>query len=1121
MGQQDYDGGADTATPTQPQQAAAIPTSMDVNDVNKLGMGSEIQYTQPKPPPEPNLGERLTEDIEKPIIQNVHTIGAGVSWLGDFVKDNTPFGGLGDRISKMGLVTTERTQKALSEKFSNFTPNMWDNMVGAVPTIAGILGTGVVVGLASGPTAAAGITTAMVATAGGLGIGAEEYQKFKQQGLTTDQSTALAAAIGVPAGGTMALGFGVVGKLVNPWFGNMLKASIGKIVGDRITKLAAQSATNAVAAGAAGLAFGAVKNTGDFMTGVAPGNEKETALNALTDTAQNGLMGLVLGGGLGLHYGIAQHNRLIDSFQKMGMDPKEAQQTATDVMGQGAHVLMDAVEKHLKYTADENARIQAPPAKGQVRPNVLERTGIPPELANEFPSIDQTPDISELSGEDVVRLSKNFQYVKMQSLNILAPVGKHATGNEILRKFVGGRDVQKLRNSNLHDDLIKKIAQEKELPSDPVYDDLRKMQPNDIAELKQQAIFRSDIDSEFAKLALENPELAADQLHDQLRDLSGRKMDATDEEVKDTSDKIKKMAPVLKLILNPTPAMKEVIYEGQRYYDEQGIVSKAMQTIDEIKENYHSSRLYKSSPLADYVKNLKSVLKKFSAHSLQRYYPNSWLAMADGKEFKTENFADALYEHAEEMTAVNYSRQMQNALVEPIPVPLAAWVREGVNPPGWQQIGTSRKLVFQRDQKTGELQLDDNKNPKHHFVVFMAPKGIADAMKPLTDPNYLKLVPGYQTLDKFQGMAKTGLLSASFFHHLTFTTQTAASYDGYKTLANIPLALKNDIMSEPGFRDLEERFVRYTGTTQATHAIQDVWQDMNKGDDRFSKVLQTPVIKQVVDVLDANTDLLFKGMQRYEKTMTFSANMAKWEGEHPGATQQQVDEAGYGYAKATNATFGGLNWEALGVNRTHVALMRLGLLAPDWVVSALLSAKYAATEKFGSTAGSQARWTLGSAIIGGFVLNNFLNGLRTGHSTLGNKKGHEWEIETQPDTYTNLIRGGPGEVLKMMSDVYESEGGQGFARYAEGKQSPLASAYTRFTSGVNYSGANIWKGKSILEKNVNGFWNIAAPMVGIPIGATSMVDYAQREPNKTLLGFGLVGTGLSRFSLPHSKRKNK
>lgn len=1044
------------------QVAPGSPTSIASNDSDKLGQSNNIQYTQPKPPV--SIGERLKEDVEKPFVQMQHTLGSGMYWLGSNLKDNTPFGGLGDRIARMGIIQQERATKSLQNDYSNFTPNMLDDVVGAVPSIAAFLG-----------AASVSAPVAIGATAGlaGAGIAAEEFNKFKEQGRTTAQSDALALAIGVPTTGVMAMGFGVAGNLVDPWFGKMLGSTIAKIAGNATS-------------GAAGLAAqAATVDTGEFATGAEPFKGKDSVIKALTDTAHNAIFGGILGGAISMPYAFSQHNALIKGFTDLGLPSKEAKQNANDVLAQGSHVLMDALEKHLNYSNDEISRVQVTPSgvKGKVRPNILEKDGIPTDL--QFPSVEPLP---KESGE-VVDMSKDFKYVKLEPLDLQIKLTDKATADDIRSKFVGGRDKQWARGVYLNQDL-------------------KKLVPNDV---EQSAMFHSDVPKEFIKLAIEKPLDAAAQLLLELKDLHRKKIDILTEDIEATADKLREMKPMLEKIFNPTAEMQAAMAEGKRYYDEAGAVSKALGTIDEIRENYHSSRLYKSEPLSDYVK-LTSVTKRFSAHALQRYYPNSWLALADGKKFQTTSYADNLLAHNQEMTAVNYARQMMDEMSKVKPAPLLSWVREGALPPGWQQVGTSKKLVLLHDPLTKEPLLDENKNQLRYYKVAAAPKGIADGLKALTDPNYMKLIPGWKTANTIQGIAKTGILSFSFFHHATFANQTMASLDGYKTLSEIPSVLKNDLMNEPAFREQEKRFLGANGSTTITHAIQDVLRDINKGDDAFSKVLKAPVAKRLTQLSDANTKLLFDGMQRYMKVTTFSRNMAKWEGERPSYTPEELREAELGYAKTTNAEFGGLNWEALGVNRTVQSLLRFFLLAPDWVVSNVLATKYAFTDA--GTAGSQARWTLGSAVLGGLVLNNALNYMRTGHSTFENKKGHKLETEIAPDVYVNSIRGAPGELIKLGSDMIESEGASGFARFASGKLSPAMAAFVTGTSGVNYFGGNIWKGDNALQKNVNGFWNIMTHMTPVPIGVTGAVNYAQREQQQSALGWGLIGIGLGRFSKP-------
>ena len=166
---------ANSTTPT----LATVPTQISTADAQNMGTSAPIYYTEPKPP-EPNILQRGAEDIEKPFIQLQHTVGAGMSFLGDNLKAATPFGDLGSRITRAGILMQERSISSMQKKFSNFTPNMLDELIGSVPTIAGFFG------LAAASTAA--IATGTLATTVGLGIGAEEFNKMKAQGHGTGMS---------------------------------------------------------------------------------------------------------------------------------------------------------------------------------------------------------------------------------------------------------------------------------------------------------------------------------------------------------------------------------------------------------------------------------------------------------------------------------------------------------------------------------------------------------------------------------------------------------------------------------------------------------------------------------------------------------------------------------------------------------------------------------------------------------------------------------------------------------------------------------------------------------------------------------------------------------------------
>lgn len=1031
----------------------AVPTTMSHDDSQTLGNTSPIQYT-PKPP---DLGERVSEDIQKPFIETQHSIGAGLTWLGDNLKDNTPWGALGDRVTRAGIVMKERAEDTLAKKFSNFTPNVLDNLVGAAPSLAAFLGTMAV----AGPT----LATGAVVGAAGLSIGAEEFSKFKAQGKTTNESNALAAAIGIPTAGVMAAGFGVASKLTAPW--------LTKVLGDSIAKIATPAVTGASVFGAQATTQGSL----ELATGATPYEGKDSLINLMAQTANNAVLGGILGGATALPYVFKQHAAIIDGFQKLGLSPKDAKTNADALLGQASHVVMDKIDQHIDISAGEQGRIKPAPRldKGQIQPNVLDRKGIPQDEF--FPSVGD----EALPAKTVAEMSAANKYVKLEPVDVQVKADDKATTTDTRAKYMGSLDKQIARGTYLSEDM------------------------KTMAPLEQDAAFwAAHYDEEMLNKVIKDPKAVAIEKQREIYNKADIKepFKIDQEELERSVMEYTRLKPVFEQALTLSDGAKSAISESQLYYQEAGQVSKALGTIDEIRENYISNRLYKPEPPQDFVKTAgKGGLKQFSAHSLERFYDDPLMALAGGKRFATTNLADLVTIHNSEMAAVNHSRQLADALSDMKPTPLASWVEEGALPKGWQKVGKVSKSVSMEEG-----------SPFKKRLVLAAPKGIAEGLKALVDPDFFRQhIPGIAKIQKVQGVIKTGILSYSFFHDMTFATQTLASIDGPRTLAEMPSVLKNRLMQQPGFRVLEQDALEHNLSTAATREVQDILTKTEVKEDAFSKILNASAAKQLNAISDAHTKFLFGEYQRWIKVQTYAKNVAAWEARNPNATPEQTREAKLGFAKATNAEFGGLNWEALGVNKTTQSILRTFLLAPDWVVSMGLATKYAVGR---GTAGQQARGTLFKAVAGGLAITDGLNYLMTGHHLWDNKQGHKTEIEVAPNVYVSLVRGAPGELMKLMSNTIESGSLKGVQRYAEGKASPFLASGITAISGINYYGADIWKGDSAVEKTVNGLWNIVSHDIPAPIGITGGVSYAQREDAQTPVGWGLTVTGSGRFSKP-------
>lgn len=1060
MALMDYNGGLDYTTPNS---VAATPSAVDVQDIQKLGSTNEVQYTQPKP--EPDLVQRVGEDIEKPFVQAQHTIGAGISWLGDNLKDETPFGALGDRVTRAGLIMQERAQSSLEKKFSNFTPNVFDGLLGAAPSLAAYMGMAVV----AGPTAAVGATAAAIGTA----VASEDFSKFKSQGKSTLESDALASVIGIPTGGVAALGFSVANKLVSPWLGKMLGDSIGTIAGN--------ASQGSLALGSQALTQGSL----ELATGATPYKDKTSLIDLMKNTATSAVMGGVLGGASALPFVFKQHNALIDGFKKLGLPSKDAQQATTDLLGQASHVVMDKVEGHINPTADELGRIQTSPAPATQppRPNILDRKSIPTN--DEYPPLGQEP----MESDQVVQMSKANEYVKLEPLNLKLKDNEKLTAEDIRQRWVGGRDKQLARGVYLHNDMTNLAPEEMDAE-----------------------FWAAHYTKEKLQTMLDNPEGV---IKAQQKGLSERfETEYSKEEFADALKELKSHAPNIEKALNLSEGGNQAVEMSQRYYKEAGQVAEALGTIQEARENYISNRLYKPEPPQKQLKiGSAGGLKQFSSHSLERVYDDPVQAIAGGKRLATTNLPDLVAVHNQELTSVNYGRQLADELSDVEGTPLGKWVSQGSLPKDWHQVGELKK---------DKLFIDKDGSPQMARYVFASPKGIADGLKPLVDPDWFRSkIPGVAGIQDLQAYIKTGWLGLSVFHDITFATQTASSIGGIQTLGQLPKAIVEGTMETPAWREKELFALDHNLTTTTTHEVQDIRTKLEETGSGWDKFLKIPAIKQLNDISNEHTKFLFGPYQRWIKVETFSKEYANWEGKNPEATPEQARQAGIGIAQATNAEFGGRNWEALGVSKTIQSVLRTFLLAPDWVLSMVDATKFAAQGIVGQggTAGVQARGTLFKAVAGGLAIADGLNYLMNGKHLWDNPKGHKTEVQIAPDVYFSPVRGAPGELLKLVSQAIESGPIEGLQRYVEGKASPFLGTSVMALTGTSYTGGSIWRGNSILEKQINGLWALVSHNIPIPLGITGAMNYAQRENQQTPLGWGSVLSGTGRFSKPSDSRE--
>jgi plasmid maintenance system antidote protein VapI len=561
--------------------------------------------------------------------------------------------------------------------------------------------------------------------------------------------------------------------------------------------------------------------------------------------------------------------------------------------------------------------------------------------------------------------------------------------------------------------------------------------------------------------------------------------------------------PQIQAAMNLSPNAMRMLGKVKQYYTETGAVSKEIGTIGNVIENYQN-RLYLPDKPTDFVKTeMKSGIRQSTRHAKQRVFTTEFEAAYHGKRFATTDISDALSIHNEEMARVNTSRKMGTALVDK---GLAGWKRDV--PDGWAKVGTLEKRVPVKDQ-AGNAVIGDDGNQVVSTSHLVAPKGIAKGLSAISDPNFTKKIDSLRNLQRYQGLVKTVDLSFSFFHHFSMAMQTLYQGDIF-TFKRMPMM--NKILAAPEFSGLERDFVLHTGMTAKVEANQDILRNLvQNNEDAFSKIVNLPVVKNVLKTADRSADFLFGKMQRFMKVNSYAGKAANWVRDHPTATNAEVRSAKVGFAQHINAVYGGLNWEAMGMTKSNLSLLRLGMLAPDWTISNMQLLSQGAG---GGTAGGASRAHILKALTIGITLTEGLNKILTGHFTDQNKPGHKLEVEISPDVYTSFFRGGIGDIVKLGSMIQESGLG-GVSRFAQGKLAPLPRTAVGLLTNTQYTGQPIVKKKAGPVKGtyetLEYLLSSAAPF---PLGGSNFLQYLKQGSKVTPQGSAAVLTGVGRYSKP-------
>lgn len=569
--------------------------------------------------------------------------------------------------------------------------------------------------------------------------------------------------------------------------------------------------------------------------------------------------------------------------------------------------------------------------------------------------------------------------------------------------------------------------------------------------------------------------------------------------------------------LNLSPNAMKATEMAQKYYKESGNVAFDLGTTHSIVNDY-TNRMWNTKGEGKVpTETWNNGLGTSTSHAKARSLNNIGEGILQGLESTTLNAGDALSIHNQEMGRVNTNMKLANAMTEKG----IGSFQKGDIPKGFTPIDS---LSSHYVQSNGDM------GTKNYIV----PDGIAEGIKALTEPN--KMWDKLRGLQKYQGVVKTVDLSGSLFHHITLASQmlynTKGGIDMFRHMKDFTK------LDSPGFNAMEKDFVSHTGQTTSVAGNLDTLGHLSGDTSLVDKMTNIPGLKQLKQVSDANTNLLFDKMQRWLKVTDYNNKVLDYVAKHKDnpPTDTQLTQVKRSLAQEINNAYGGLNWDALGVTKTSRAYQSLALLAPDWTNSSIRMATHATgLGKIDSSLGllknignvvkgdagvNAARVQTLVGMGGAALLTEGLNHMLTGHFTDKNPKGQELSVEIQPGVYISMFRSGIGDASKLISNIAKTDPLTGAMTSINSKLAPLPRTVIGQLTNKQFNGASITTPKdNALQNTISRLKEGVGTFAPIPFGVTNALKY-NNGGEATTLGKALVGSGVATYSKDTSNPNN-
>ncbi len=569
-------------------------------------------------------------------------------------------------------------------------------------------------------------------------------------------------------------------------------------------------------------------------------------------------------------------------------------------------------------------------------------------------------------------------------------------------------------------------------------------------------------------------------------------------------ERVQTLKPIIDLATNPTENMKAADAALTKYFETHLAEGKGLGFLDsKIGNDEYISHLLQPKEDAGKVVSKGGSLRTYkigrrTPFSKERVYPTVLHAIANGVEPRTLNALDALTIYGDKHATAAATHLLINQLKDS---ELAKWGSHGSEniPADWKPI-TPESRLFQNQVPFADK---EGKPGIAHQSLF-APEKVVEALRPLTDPDYTDRIPGFRTSKLYQGYLKAAELSLSVFH-LKALNLTAIGNEGVTGLIK---SYATD-MKSPVFLENERAFIKAGGTSPVLGRTIEAYRELSPSSipTRMEILRNMPGFKQLDQLAAGTSKLTFDIVQRKMKVTDFAMKDAKWMADHPEASPEEHYTAQRALAKEVNSAYGGLNWEALGINKMTQSILRFGLLAPDWTFSNWFNLKGAFE---GGPGGKAARAFWIRSAITGAIATQLTSVLMSGKASKNPTNVYLGKDKNGKDIYQNLFfAGAPNDAVNLMNNIRDFGVVGGFAQTLYGKSNAIIRTGVEVGTNRNYLGQTIVpKGSGVVAGTGRSLANLGTELGPIPFSLTNFYQmfrdpqkqYTEKEYITTLLG---------------------